>query len=368
MKILVVAPFFDRSASTNGPITFLHSTTQRLVDAGHQVSVVTSHRVPRFDEKPQPTFREKEYFRILDWPFAPSVVKRLYSRSADVAHCHIYQNLLTIAATAVLAKRRIPFVLSTHGYWTPFQFFRRLALPVFDNFAIRFVRCARKIIVTSHTEAKEFLRLGISPDALEVIWGGIDKRIFQDIRRRETESERSILFVGRLVKRKRCDIAIRTMSILRKQFNDARLLVAGDGPELANMQALARRLGLQECVEFLGKVNYHDLITLYTKCHLLLLPADQEGMPIALLESLASGCPAVVGMGGGMPEVGRLSGGAAVLCSREPKDFATSIAKLLREENLRFQMARQGKNWVMTNCTWDQVTEKLVQLYELELR
>jgi glycosyltransferase involved in cell wall biosynthesis len=102
-----------------------------------------------------------------------------------------------------------------------------------------------------------------------------------------------ILFVGRLQKQKAPDRLIKTMARLVCQMNEPTLLVAGDGNLMPECAELVARYGLEERVHFLGAKTKLELADLYRVADVLLLSSNYEGMPLCVLESLASGTPVV---------------------------------------------------------------------------
>jgi len=101
------------------------------------------------------------------------------------------------------------------------------------------------------------------------------------------------LFVGRLVAYKRADLAVKACSL-----NGSRLLVVGDGPEIAKLKSMASRN-----VEFLGWVSDDDLSTIYAKCKALIFPGEED-FGIVPVEVQASGRPVIAfGRGGALESV-----------------------------------------------------------------
>ena len=91
---------------------------------------------------------------------------------------------------------------------------------------------------------------------------------------------------------------------------EARLQLAGTGPEEGPLRALARERGIDEDVEFLGSVA--DVPALLARCSFTVLPSLSEGMPNAVLESLAHGRAVVASAVGGVPEILGRGGGVLV--------------------------------------------------------
>ncbi|HET8611168.1 MAG TPA: glycosyltransferase [Sphingomonas sp.] len=107
--------------------------------------------------------------------------------------------------------------------------------------------------------------------------------------RRPSRHAPRILCAGRLVAQKRTELAIRAFAALDRP--EARLTIAGDGPDRGKLEALARSLGLAESVRFAGHVP--DIAPLLEEADLLLSTSLFEGYPAVLVEAIAAGVPVV---------------------------------------------------------------------------
>lgn len=169
-----------------------------------------------------------------------------------------------------------------------------------------------------------------------------------------------ILCVGRLVPYKGVDTLIEAMPQVHKQTR-AKLVVAGDGPERAHLEALADELGAP--VEFLGRVPRDRLLELYAEARLTVLPSanSQEAFGITLLESLASGTPVVASDLPGVREVAKLGGLTAP--AREPAALADAITRAYREP-LAFGTPEQLRERVRAEYAWPVVVARMERVYE----
>ena len=127
---------------------------------------------------------------------------------------------------------------------------------------------------------------GIDLDRFALRVGEVDQ--VQELRRRH--GERISLFLGVLRYYKGLDVLIRAMERVR-----GRLLVVGQGPQRASLQALARELGLDDRIAFLGEVSERERRLLLHACDVFVLPSTDrsEAFGIAQLEAMACGKPVV---------------------------------------------------------------------------
>ncbi|WP_322094617.1 glycosyltransferase family 4 protein [Paraburkholderia bannensis] len=144
----------------------------------------------------------------------------------------------------------------------------------------------------------------VSPCKCQLIPNGIDTDVFKpDAEQRALlraslhwgDDTRIIVSASRLHKQKGIDLGLVAFAGLAQKLESARYLIVGDGPERANLEALAQRLGVGQKVHFAGGVPREELpgflqgadVMLFTTTHV-------EGLPLNVLESLAIGLPCVV--------------------------------------------------------------------------
>lgn len=219
------------------------------------------------------------------------------------AHWLIPQGLV-VALLRLLGFRMPPFLVTAHGG---------------DLFALRgrwstalkrfVIRQAIGITVVSTTMREEAKKLGADPNACYVIPMGVDfdGRFKPDPS--VTRTPGLILFVGRLVEKKGVRYLIEAMPLVLRSRPDARLQIAGYGPEEADLKKLTLDLELTQFVEFLGPVQQAELPTLYRQASVLAAPfvsaasGDQEGLPVVVMEAIGCGCPVVAGYIPGIDDI-----------------------------------------------------------------
>ncbi len=159
---------------------------------------------------------------------------------------------------------------------------------------------------------------------------------------REVNTTKTILFAARLTPRKRplllVDIAQQLLR-LRPQ-RDFRFVIAGDGPEKERFQSRVRKLGLDAVFDFRGQVE--DLPPLLAACDIVILPSSSEGVPLVILEALASARPVVASRVGAIPEVLDSSCGMLI----DPPDaveFTRALNSLLDQPELCDKLGAAGR-------------------------
>lgn len=142
-----------------------------------------------------------------------------------------------------------------------------------------------------------------------------------------------LVFSGKLVARKRVGILIQAVSQLPEETRSKVLLrIVGDGPERANLEAMAKELGAP--VEFVPRVSHSDLITLFSSCTLFVQASELEGHPVTVLEAMASGTAVLVANSQGLGSI-VTHGMNGLRIEASPEAFATAIDELLRDADWR---------------------------------
>jgi glycosyltransferase involved in cell wall biosynthesis len=137
----------------------------------------------------------------------------------------------------------------------------------------------------------------------------------------------TVLFVGRLYRRKRVGVLLRAAAALHGRIPELEVRIVGNGPCAAPLQQLARELKLDGTVTFPGDVSRTQLLEEYRAASVFCLPSVQEGFGIVLLEAMAAGKPIVASRAAAIPEV---VPHAMLVSPDSPEALATGIESLYR--------------------------------------
>lgn len=208
------------------------------------------------------------------------------------------------------------------------------------------VRRAARVLVTSRYCAEQVRRLYGVERELEIVPEPIDLaewRQWLAANRADPARRFTVLFVGRLYRRKRVDVLLRAAAELRRRTPGLEVRIVGHGPCAEPLRKLWRKLRLEGVVTWLGDVSRAELAAEYQRATVCCLPSVQEGFGIVLLEAMAAGKPIVAARGAAIPEVAP----HAVLV--EPDDaaaLAEGIVGLYESGEARADQARRGAEWV----------------------
>jgi phosphatidylinositol alpha-1,6-mannosyltransferase len=172
-----------------------------------------------------------------------------------------------------------------------------------------------------------------------------------------------VLCVSRAVPRKGHGRLLSVWEHLRHRHPTARLVLAGDGPELPRLH---RRAAGMPGVQVLGRVAHDRLPALYADADLFVLPvADRggglitESLGIVLLEAAAAGLPVVSGRAGGTVEAVLHERTGLLLDATDPAELIDGVDRVLADEALRERWGKEGRAWVQRAWTWDRTARRL---------
>jgi glycosyltransferase involved in cell wall biosynthesis len=169
---------------------------------------------------------------------------------------------------------------------------------------------------------------------------------------------RRILFVGRLIERKGVTYLLQAFRGVLAAVPDAELVIVGEGPERARLEARAGALGLSG-VNFLGHLEGDALSTAYSSSAILALPALADAMPNVVLEAMAAGLAIVTTPTGGS-EV--LCGNGVVVPAADPEALGAALVGYLTDP-IRLAEHQRLSRRLAEGMSWAAVAGYYVQLY-----
>jgi glycosyltransferase involved in cell wall biosynthesis len=192
----------------------------------------------------------------------------------------------------VLCVRRLPapvIVTCHHTYRQQVHHIRsQFWKVVFIPFEKRTYQLADRIVAVSEATKNALVeQYGIPEEKVTVIHNVVETSRFHHLE--VQKNPHSLLYIGRIDKRKGIEFLIRSMPIVRDRIPDVQLLVGGKGGELEKMKILVGQLHLEHTVTFLGFVPDEQLNELYNRAQCVVVPSIFEGFGITVIEALAAG-------------------------------------------------------------------------------
>jgi glycosyltransferase involved in cell wall biosynthesis len=167
-----------------------------------------------------------------------------------------------------------------------------LRRPFIGSLILASLRKVTVVATLNKTKASMLSSLGIRTEIICPIIG-VDTSHFQFVSFEDKERG-SVLFVGRLSKEKCVDVLLEACSILRREGVRFKLRLVGDGPLRNQISETVRQLHLTHSVDIEGYVSHSEIHEYFSKSSVFVLPSIREGLSVALIEAMSSGCLCIV--------------------------------------------------------------------------
>ncbi|HUH15535.1 MAG TPA: glycosyltransferase family 4 protein, partial [Gaiellaceae bacterium] len=292
--------------------------------------------------------------RSLD-PLLPARLRRaLRSLTPDVVHTH----LVHADVYGALAAGRTPLVTTKHNddpFRTgPFRLVERaLAL-----------RARRVIVITDALARFTVEQVGIPAAKVTTIHYGLDE--LPDAWGPNPVVElpagaRVLLAVGRLVPQKGLEVAVAALPTVRERHPDAVLVVLGEGPERARLEARSRQLGVADAVFLPGRAG--DVAAWLRQAEVLVHPARWEGFGLVLLEAMLASRPVVAAHVSAVPEVVRDRETGLLVPPDDPAALAAALNALLGDRELSARYGTAGLARARAKFSVARMAERTLAVY-----
>jgi len=280
----------------------------------------------------------------------------------DIVHTHLqapnlYGRLVALASGVPI------IVASEHNVYSA-KARRYIRL---EQFLAR--RTTALVAVTEEVRGFLSAQLGISATRIQTIENGIapasaSTEGVAELRRRLAIAPGRLVLatVASLTSKKGHTFLLDAMARLPERGIDCELVLAGDGPERAALEARAASLGIADRVHFLGVVRQvADVLAL---CDVFVLPSIVEGLPLALLEAMAAGKPVVATAVGGVPDAVSAGINGVLVAPGAPDALAEALECICLRSDLRQTFGDRGRVTVLDRFTEDRHLAALSGLYE----
>ena len=285
---------------------------------------------------------------------------------ADVLHLHDSSGMFWGTLAHGLCGRRIPIVRTVHNPYMP------AAMPwLFRAMYARLTKRARRVICVSEAVRLSFVRAFPElADRFVTLPNGIRMQDYEKLPPRHecrarfhlAPGERLIGTVGRMSPVKNHKLLIEAFSRVREKAPGVNLAIIGEGELRAKLGDYAADLGVSESVSLVKETKLIDHF--YGALDVFVLSSDSDGMPLTLLEALASGVPVVATEVGGIPEVVE-SGATGYLVPKGSAEFlAKRIVELLQDPAKAQAMAIAGRAMVRERFPAEKMVAGIEKIYD----
>jgi len=226
----------------------------------------------------------------------------------------------------------------------------------------------------------EFLRERLIQEGCEekkivVHHSGIDCSKFDYIQReREYGDPIKVLTIARLIEKKGVAFAIDAVSRLLSKGEKIEYRVVGDGILREDLQQLIKRMGIERQVRLIGWKTHEEVKRLLEESHVLVAPSltsesgDQEGIPNAIKEAMASGLPVISTFHSGIPELVTDGVSGLLTPERDAASIADALTYLIRHPQICREMGQAGRCQVELKFDTNSLNKRLEELYLMVIR
>ena len=291
----------------------------------------------------------------------PAAIRSLVQQTgADVIHSHGYKS--DVYAWLALRRTPVPLVSTCHTWYD-----NNLSLRIYGAVDRWVLRSYDEVVAVSGQVQDRLLRAGVEPKRVHLIRNGINVRPFADAvsqrrQRQEAGDAVRVGLVGRLAPEKGVDVFLRAAAEVLKEFPETQFVVVGDGPDRAALEELRKTLNLEDKASLPGPRG--DMPHFYGSIDLLVSASRQEGLPMALLEGMASGLPVVVTSVGQVPQVIDSNTVGRIVPPGDPSVIARAITELLRDANLRQRIGMAAQARIAAEFSADRMAADYIHVYE----
>ncbi len=376
MRILYVIAYYKPAYVYGGPARSIPAMCEALAASGAEVTVLTTNANGRSClDVPLGQAVSVAGVEVFYYPVAPILPHRLFYSPQLARACaqKIGQADLAVLATfwtpamgpavAACKRGRVPYVVPLYGQLFPWALRRKRykKLPYLALFGRRYLDSAAALQCTDPAEAQAAAALSLRPPAF-VVPNGVDASRFARLPDRGAlrqrlgipPGDRVLLFLGRLHRIKRPDIAVEALAATRSVPGEpVHLVLAGpDEEHLAPaLHAQAQHLGCADRVHLAGLLQGDDVLHALADADLMLMPSEiQESFGMAAVEAMAAGLPVLVS--DGVP-VGRWAEEAAAgrMAACTAQAFARATCELLSAPGQLKAMGERGQ--ALVRCQFD---------------
>jgi glycosyltransferase involved in cell wall biosynthesis len=352
---------------------YVWNLSRQLVRRGHQVQIITRGSARTTTREVidgltiwRPTFLPVFPLHVhLHSLFVNRLVKQLESH-IDVFHLH--------SPLVRIPKTSRPCLLTIHSLMKTasaalkldslLSVLTKLQTPVSVMLEQELLQQVAHIGCVARQLAGELQAAGIDPAKISVFANGVDPDIFYPLAAPPRESAYA-LTVGRLSPGKGLEDLLPGVEAVIRQYPHLRFLIVGEGPLREKLEHEINRRKLHASIILVGHIaDREELADLYRGAALYIHPSHYEGVPTALLEAMACGCPAIATDVGGVSNVLHDESNGLLVESRNPAQLTRATLRVLGDPELADRLGRSAAQTIATQYAWTNLGKKYLSCYQ----
>ena len=325
----------------------------------------------RVVKKPPLHFLRRIWFKqIADRPWKISARETHTLRGiltdVDAQLLHVYFGHIAVLLLPLLETWSKPTLVSFHGADVLVDMHK----PAYRRATQQMLAAVKGVLVRSESLRRAVTDLGCPREKIEIQYTGIplDEFPFRE-RTAPANGEWRLLQAGRLIEKKGIATSLRAFARFHQLFPNSAMTIAGEGPQLEELQTLVKQLGIASAVFFAGFVSQNKLRELFYSSQMFLHPSEtggdgnQEGVPNSMLEAMATGLPVFATRHGGIPEAVEHGASGVLVDERDDEALAKAIIPAAQHPERLTQMGRAAAEHVAKKFEQGERTRRLEEIY-----
>lgn len=315
------------------------------------------------------------WFGFLPEPFAFSVrsVRALLARIRAGERFDLVHDVQSLGwATLLLGAIGLPVVTTIHH---PLSVDRRAsfardtsfreALGTMELYPVgmqAFVaRRLDRVLTSSARSGAEIVRdFRVRPERLRMVWNGLDTDLFRPLPGIPRATDELLCVARASDPNKGVPVLLGALARLPERI---RLTLVDESSAENPARECARKLGVEGRVRITGRVDTDELLRLYARASLVVVPSLYEGFGLPAAEAMACGAPVVATAAGALPEVMGIGGGGVLVPAADPEALAKGILDLLASPETRAALGTRARTRVVEAFSWPRVAQATLAVY-----
>jgi glycosyltransferase involved in cell wall biosynthesis len=291
-----------------------------------------------------------------------SISKKL---NVDLFHAHFASEAAEIAMS-LSQDTGIPFTFTVHAY-DLYQNSKTVHWFAKKELLLTLCNEAAEIVAISNYNKAFLCKLGVDESKIKVVHCGVDPDEFR--RTTPYKASKQILCVARLTEKKGLRYLIEALGYLSKE-SSTKLLIVGTGPEEQTLRHLINQPKLKGRIQFLGDVHDNELLDLYEKSALFVLPCvvssdgDRDSIPVALIEAMSMELPVISTSVSGIPELVKDGENGLLVKPKDSQSLAAAIEKLLYDPETCERMGKEGRKTIQDQFNIKKSASALKEIFQ----
>lgn len=320
-----------------------------------------------FFTKPLSFFRIMKNYQSMNLLIIHLVVPFLKIRDFDIIYCHFGhngRNAAILKKTGII-KSRIMTVF--HG----FEISRKKYLK--KGYYDVLFRHGDLFLPVSHAWKQRLISLGCDEKKIIVHRMGIDPGRFSLINNTIKDNTVKLLTIARLTEKKGLEYAIKAIRLVIDELKAPGRMeytIIGDGELKDDLKALVMKLDLTEVIHFTGSMDQEEVIACMQIANIFILPSitcedgNMEGIPVVLMEAMASGLPVISTFHSGIPELVKHGEAGFLVPERDVRGLAEKILYVMNNSHLWREMGEKGRKIIEKDFNSRKLSKELKGIFE----